>query len=71
MALRTQIKLEELLRKHGITQTQLADSIGVRRATINDLYHNRSKQIPRSVIDKIANELNIKDINELITLIDE
>lgn len=65
------IRLKELLQSRGITQAQLADAIDVRRATINDLYHNRSKHIPRDVADKIIEELNIADINELLTIIDE
>ena len=70
-AKRITIKLDELLKKHDLTQAQLADAIDVRRATIHDLYHNKSKQVPRSVLDKIVNELDIKDLNELIAIEEE
>ena len=66
-----EIKLKELLESRGKTQAELADAIGVRRATINDLYHNRSKQIPRNVVDKIAEELNITDINEILSIVSD
>jgi len=62
------ITLKELLESRGMTQAQLADAIDVRPATINDMYHNRSKHIPRNVIAKIADELDITDIGELLTL---
>jgi len=62
------IKLDELLKKHDMTQAQLADAIEIRRATIHDLFHDKSKQIPRSVLEKIINELDVTDINELITI---
>ncbi len=65
-----QIKLLEVLEREGKTQAQLADAIEVRRATINDMYHNRSKQVPLKVLAKICTELNC-DISDLLTLVDE
>ncbi|MBM7717326.1 DNA-binding Xre family transcriptional regulator [Bacillus thermophilus] len=68
MKRRITIKLKEVLDKRGMTQKQLADLTEIRPATIHDLYHDRSKQIPRNVIEQIAEALNIDDINELITI---
>lgn len=68
---RISIKLAKVLEKHGKTQAQLADAIDIRRATIHDLYHDKSKQIPRNVLDKIINELNITDMNELFEIVDD
>lgn len=65
------LRLKEQLDKRGMQQKELAEMAKIRPATINDLYHDRSKQIPREVIEKIANALDIDDINELITIVDE
>ncbi|MBU5265720.1 helix-turn-helix domain-containing protein [Virgibacillus proomii] len=65
------IRLDEVLKEKGYTQAQLADAIGVRRATIHDLYHNKSKQIPIEVLTKIVNELNLKSVDEILVLVDE
>lgn len=67
---RISIKLAKVLEDREKTQAQLADAIEVRRATIHDLYHDKSKQIPRNVLDKIINELNITDMNELLEIVD-
>lgn len=68
---RIRIMLDELLMKEGKTQAQLADDIEVRRATINDMYHNRSKQLPIEVLTKIVNYLNLNSIDELIKIIED
>jgi len=65
------LRIKEQLDKRGMQQKELAEMTKIRPATINDLYHDRSKQIPREVIEKIANALDIDDINELITIVDE
>jgi putative transcriptional regulator len=65
------LRIKEQLDKRGMQQKELAEITKIRPATINDLYHDRSKQIPREVIEKIANALDIDDINELITIVDE
>lgn len=65
------LRIKEQLDKRGMQQKELAEITKIRPATINDLYHDRSKQIPREVIEKIVNALDIDDINELITIVDE
>ncbi|MCC2250367.1 helix-turn-helix transcriptional regulator [Virgibacillus sp. AGTR] len=62
------IRLDELLKEKGYTQAQLADAIEVRRATIHDIYHNKSKQLPIDVLNKITNELKLKSIDKLIVI---
>lgn len=63
------IHLAKLLEDRGMTQAQLADVTGIRRATINDLYHNRSKQIPVNVIVPIIKALNLNGIEELMSMV--
>ncbi|WP_087974143.1 helix-turn-helix domain-containing protein [Oceanobacillus rekensis] len=65
---KVEIKLKDLLESRGMSQAKLSETIGIRPGTINDLYHNRNKHIPRNVIDKIVNELDVKDIKELLTI---
>ncbi|WP_419893598.1 helix-turn-helix domain-containing protein [Oceanobacillus kimchii] len=60
------IKLNELLKEKNLKQAELATAIDVRKATIHDLYHSKSKQIPVSVLNKIVNYFELDDISELI-----
>ncbi|MDR4152099.1 transcriptional regulator [Bacillus cereus] len=62
------VLLKEQLEKRGLSQKDLSEATGVRAATIHDLYHNKSKQLPIKAIEKIATELQIVDIRELIIL---
>ncbi|WP_342540966.1 helix-turn-helix transcriptional regulator [Heyndrickxia sp. FSL K6-6286] len=65
------IKLDELLKKEGLTQKQLHEMTGIRTAAISELFNNQRKSINREHIEKIATALNIKDINEIIELHEE
>lgn len=65
--MKIKVLLKEQLEKRGLTQKELSEATEIRAATINDLYHNKSKQLPIKAIEKIAAELQIKDINEIIT----
>ncbi|MDA1612205.1 helix-turn-helix transcriptional regulator [Bacillus cereus] len=62
------VLLKEQLEKRGLSQKDLSEATGVRAATIHDLYHNKSKQLPIKAIEKIATKLQIADIRELIIL---
>jgi DNA-binding Xre family transcriptional regulator len=62
------VLLKEQLEKRGLSQKDLSEATGIRAATIHDLYHNKSKQLPIKAIEKIATELQIVDIRELIIL---
>ncbi|GGE80415.1 helix-turn-helix domain-containing protein [Priestia taiwanensis] len=67
---KVKILLKEQLDKCGLTQKELSEATEVRAATIHDLYHNKSKQIPIKVLEKIADELNIRDMNKLLVIVD-
>lgn len=60
--------LKELLLKKGMDQKELSKRTGVREATISEMCRDINKTFPRSVVEKIANELKIEDINQLISL---
>ncbi|MDL0419711.1 helix-turn-helix transcriptional regulator [Caldifermentibacillus hisashii] len=68
---RIKTRIKDELDARGMTQKELADLTGIRPATINDLYHDRSKQFPRDVLEKIASALNIDEISEIIELVDD
>ncbi|WP_368986173.1 helix-turn-helix domain-containing protein [Caldifermentibacillus hisashii] len=68
---RIKTRIKDELEARGMTQKELADLTGIRPATINDLYHDRSKQFPRDVLEKIASALNIDEISEIIELVDD
>lgn len=68
---RIKTRIKDELDARGMTQKELAELTGIRPATINDLYHDRSKQFPRDVLEKIASALNIDDIGEIIELVDD
>ena len=69
MAKRVQLRLNELLEKRGMTQAQLAEQIGIRQPTLSEM--KRRSTINISLIEKIADALNLEDIRELITLVDD
>lgn len=66
--MKLRIKLAEALEARNMTQKQLADMTKIRPAAISELYNNFRASINKEHIEKIADALNITDINELITL---
>jgi putative transcriptional regulator len=65
------VKLDEVLKDRNMSQKELAELTGIRPAAISELYNNQRKSINREHIEKIAAALNISDISELITIVDE
>lgn len=50
-------------------QKQLSDKTGVSVRTISELANNRTVRYPKTALEKIAAELNITDMNELLTIV--
>ena len=69
--MKLRIQLDEVLKRRGLTQKELAEMTGIRPAAISELYNNQRKSINREHIEKIANALDIDDINEILTLEDD
>lgn len=61
------INLAKYMDERGISQAELAKSIGERRATIHDMYHGKTKRIPIDILGKVCTLLNI-EVGELLTL---
>lgn len=60
------IMLAERLAERGLTQADLARATGIRAATINDLYHNRARQISIKNLNAICEAL-LCDLPDLLT----
>ncbi len=63
--------LKRLLDERGWDQKKLSKIAEIREATISEMVHNQNKMFPRHVIIKIAEALDINDINQLIRIVDE
>ncbi len=63
--------LKKVLEERGIEQKQLAEMTEIREATISEIVRNKNKMFPRHVLEKIAEALNIDDIREIITIVDD
>jgi len=62
------ICLNELLYKHDLSIYQLHLKTGIRRATLSEIANNKRQRIQIEHIEKIANALQIDDINEIMTI---
>jgi DNA-binding Xre family transcriptional regulator len=63
--------LKELLIKRGIDQKTLHKLSKVREATIGDMVKDENKMFARDNLNAIINALDIKDIEELITIVED
>ncbi|MEC0209545.1 helix-turn-helix transcriptional regulator [Paenibacillus ehimensis] len=63
--------LKAILEERGMEQKELAQITGIREATISELCRDINKMFPRTVIDKIADALQIDDLNLLISIQNE
>lgn len=68
---RVHLNLKSILKERNIEQKELAEMTGLTTRTISVLANNKMKQIPKNAIEAIANALNIDDISEIITLVDD
>ncbi|WP_440896682.1 helix-turn-helix domain-containing protein [Amphibacillus sp. Q70] len=60
--------IKELTEKYNIAQNELARRASIEPARLSELANGRRKQIEISYIVKIAEELDITDINEIMSL---
>lgn len=64
------ICINDLLHKHNMSMNELHVQTGIRRAALSELANRKRERIQFDHIERIANTLGIKDINEIITLVD-
>ncbi|TFJ92122.1 helix-turn-helix domain-containing protein [Lentibacillus salicampi] len=65
---KVEIRLNELLSQYDLSMHQLHLLTGIRRATLSELANGKRERIQFEHIEKIANALEIDDINEIVTL---
>lgn len=63
--------LKELLLKRGIDQKTLHKLSKVREATIGEMAKDENKMFARDNLNAIIKALDIKDIKELISIVEE
>lgn len=63
--------VKELLIKYGMDQRQLAELTGLSVRTVSELVNDKTLRYPKKAIEAIASALDIDDINEIITLVDD
>ncbi|MFD2923876.1 helix-turn-helix domain-containing protein [Halobacillus naozhouensis] len=71
MAKTIEIHLKERLKEKDCGQKQLAEMTGLTERTISELVNGKTKRYPKQALEAIATALDLKDINELLTLEDE
>lgn len=69
MAKQIKLKIDELMARHNLTQTQLSDLADVRQAAISQLSRNDASRISIGQLGRIATALDIDDMNELMTIV--
>ncbi|MFB5761136.1 helix-turn-helix domain-containing protein [Paenibacillus medicaginis] len=62
------IKVQDLIDERGLSQKQLAEMTGLRRAAVSEICNNLRTSINREHLEKIAEALNLSNINQLIEL---
>ena len=63
--------LKQLLDERGMEQKELSKITNIREATISEMTRNINKMFPRSVLEKIADALELDDMNQLISFVKE
>lgn len=69
--MKIEILLQNVLDHNGVSQNELARRLGMSSSTINDICKSNVKLINLETFAKVAEMFDIKDINELITLVDD
>lgn len=69
--LRIKIKLKEVMKENGITQTELAQLSGVAQARISKLCSTKRQEVNLEMLEKIAYALDIKDISLILQFEEE
>jgi putative transcriptional regulator len=60
------VKLGEILRERGITQTEFAKKTGLRQATISELVCNTRTIINKTHLSAVMNALDLTDVNDIL-----
>lgn len=64
-------RLKVLLAERDMSQKDLAEKTGLTTRLISEIVNNKVKMYPKEAIEKIMVALEVKDIGELFTTIEE
>ncbi|MCY8797787.1 MULTISPECIES: helix-turn-helix domain-containing protein [Bacillus] len=67
---KVKVNIGDLLEKQDLSLRALADKCGIRHAALSELINGKRQNINFGHIERIANTLDIEDINEIISLIE-
>lgn len=62
------LNIDKLLFERKLTQKNLSELADIRQARISELVNGKFDRVSLTHLTKIANALNIEDINELVTI---
>lgn len=62
------IRLKEILKERGITQSELSQSTGIRPNAISSLCRNYVDRLNIDHLERICDELGISNMNDLIEI---
>ncbi|MBU7317284.1 helix-turn-helix domain-containing protein [Paenibacillus oleatilyticus] len=65
---RVRLRLKEIMEQRGLTQIQLSELSGVRQSAISEMSRNVREQISLIHLAKLADALNIDNINEFLVI---
>lgn len=65
------LELNNLLHQHQLSITQLHIKTGIRRATLSELANGRRQRIQLEHLEKIADALDISDMNEILRIVED
>ncbi|PEF46124.1 transcriptional regulator [Bacillus anthracis] len=72
MAKKIEVKLRDILKSRGMDQKDLIDDDnGLSTRTISELASGKMKRYPKEALEKIADKLNITDMNELLLIVED
>ncbi|PEJ11510.1 helix-turn-helix domain-containing protein [Bacillus wiedmannii] len=72
MAKRIEVKLCDILKSRGMDLKDLIDKDnGLSTRTISELASRKMKRYPKEALEKIADKLNITDMNELLLIVED
>ncbi|MCZ6943614.1 XRE family transcriptional regulator [Bacillus mycoides] len=67
-----EVKLRGILKSRGMDQKDLIDDENrLSTRTISELASGKMKRYPKEVLEKIADKLNITDMNELLLIVED
>lgn len=64
-------RLKVLLAERDMTQKDLAEATGLTTRLISEIANNKIKMYPKESVEKIMVALDVKDIGELFTTVEE